>query len=169
MGKYDQISSAKVAKTGQYFKPGKYKVRVQAVKDVNSQQNGNKNYTVVECVVVESNNPEVPVGAERSQVIDMTNVMGFPNLKAFMAAVSGVDPTLESVNDLVEKFWQDQDPNKKYRTFGDIVEQLVVKLNILEGTLMDLECIEITKRDGEPFTKHNWGVRKIEEEQAQAS
>lgn len=157
MGKYDKIVDAKVTKTGQYFKPGRYRVKIAAVKDVESQLG--KNFTVIECVVIASDNPEVPVGAERSQVIDMGNIMGFPNLKAFMAAVSGVDPTLDTVNDEVEKFWQQNHPDRAYTPFPKIIEEFVVRDNVLEGTAMDLECIEITTKAGEPFTKHVWATR----------
>jgi hypothetical protein len=159
MGKYDKIVDAKVTKTGQYFKPGKYHVRLVAVKDVESQLN--KSFTIIECVVLSSNNPEVPVGADRSQVIDMGNIMGFPNLKAFMAAVSGVDPTLDSVNDDIEKYWQTQHPQRAFTSFPQIVENFVVRDNLLQDVEMDLECIEITTKAGEPFTKHVWGIRDV--------
>jgi hypothetical protein len=157
MGKYDHIASAKVTKSGQFFIPGRYKVRISAVKEVASQMG--KDFTIIETTVLQSNNPDVPVGASRSHVIDMNNVMGIINIKAFVAAASGVDPTLETVNDQVEAYWKAQDPHGVYRSFAQIVEDLIVKANILEGAEMDLECVAIRKRDGDPFTKYNWAIR----------
>jgi hypothetical protein len=166
MGKYDKIVDAKVTKTGQYFKAGRYRVQILAMKDVDSQKG--KNFTVIETRVLASDNPEVPVGAERSQVIDMGNVMGFPNLKAFMAAVSGVDGTQPNVNEEVEAYWQKQHPQKAYLAFPKIVES-VIEDNLLEDVEMDLECVDIKTQEGGDFTKHIWGVRDVSEDGATAA
>jgi hypothetical protein len=157
-GRYEGIAGAKVTKSGQFFLPGHFRVKINAVKEVLSQRG--KDFTIIETTVVQSNNPDVPVGAERSQVIDMNNVMGLPNIKAFVSAVSGVDPTLDSVNDQVEAYWASQDEKGVKRSFAEIVEDLIVKYNVLEGVEMDLDCIAIKTQKGTPFTKHIWGVRK---------
>lgn len=161
MGKYDKLADAQVSKTGQYFDVGNYRVKILAVKDVESTKGGNKNYTVIETRVVESNNPKIPVGSERSQVIDMGNVMGLPNLKAFVAAASGVDATMDSVNDDIEAYWARQDPQGAQRSLGDIVEELFVGANVLEDVEMELTCVEVKKQNGDPFTKYIWGTRDI--------
>jgi hypothetical protein len=159
-GWFDNIGEAKVSKTGQYFKPGKYRVRILAVKEVTGQLGGT--YTVIETKVLESNNPEIPVGSEKSQVIEMgaKKVMALPNVKAFIAAASGVDGTLENVNDLVEDYWFKLNPMGVRLPFSKIVEELVIKHNALEGVEINLECVEITTREGNPFTRHIWEIRR---------
>jgi hypothetical protein len=165
MGKYDKIETAEVTKTGQYFKPGNYRVRILAVKDVTSRKDG-KNYTIIETRVLQSNNVEIPVGSEKSHVIEMSNVMAFPNLKQFISAASGVDPTHPDCNHLVEEYWRQM--SGTHLPFGKIVEEYIVRDNMLEGSDMDLECTEISKKDGDPFTKHTWGIRNVEADLAEA-
>jgi hypothetical protein len=165
-GRFKGIEEAKVFKTGQYFKPGKYTVKINAAKWVDSAV-GSKSYFVIETTVSASNNPEVPVNAERSQVIDLGNVMGFPNVKYFVAATSGVDPTSTAINDEVSAYWSKQ--VGEHLDFEKICELLVSSANPLEGEVMELECVEVTTRNGDPFTKHNWLPRKISEETSAAN
>jgi hypothetical protein len=157
-GWYANIGSAKVQKTGQYFKPGQYRVKILAVKEVTGQLN--KNYTVIETRVLESDNPEIPVGSEKSQVIEMGNVMALSNIKAFMAAVSGVDATLDNVNTLVEEYWHKVNPDGVFLSFDKIMDEMVIKANALSDVELGLTCTEIKKRDGSPFTKYIWEVRQ---------
>jgi hypothetical protein len=158
MGTFDGIGGVSVSKGGAYFKQGKYSVDILAVKRVMSKV-GNKEYFVIETKVRSSNNPEVPVGADRSQVIDMSNVMGLPNVKGFIAAVSGVDPNVDTINDDVEKYWTGI--LGSFTSFPAVCELVISANNPLEGVSMDLECVEIKKKDGEPFTKHNWFPRQF--------
>lgn len=156
MGRYDGLSGAVASKGGVYMKPGKYRVRLSAVKDIVGQLG--VPWTVVEFSILESNNPEVPVGSDRSWVVDMSpgNVMGLPNIKGFLAAVSGVDGTLDDGTSRIVAYWRDK--TGVQNTVETIMGQYVVKENILEGTEMDLECVEITTKAGNPFTKFNWGI-----------
>jgi hypothetical protein len=160
MGRFDGIEDTKVYKTGQYFKPGKYRVKINNVKWVKASV-GSKEFAVIETEVLESSNPEVPVGGERSHVIDMGGVMGMPTFKAFVAAASGVDPSVNSINEDVEKYWAGVTGN--HLAYPKICEMLCPEDGVspLEDEVMDLECVEIKKKDGDPFTKHNWGVREI--------
>lgn len=155
---FDGIEQATVQKTGQWFHPGKYRVQIKAVKKVNGQK-GDR-YLVIETKVLESNNPEIQVGDEKSHVIKMGNVMALPNIKAFMGAVSGVDPTLENSNDLIEEYWHRNNPMGVRYSLGKIVDELVVQHNALEGVEMELECVATTTQEGNPFTKYNWQVRQ---------
>lgn len=155
---YSGISEKKVAKTGSYFKPGTYRVTILAVKEVKGQKN--RNFFVIETKVLQSNNPEVPVGAERSQVIPFDNVMALVNIKQFIAAVSGVDATLDDVNERVEAYWANLHPKGEVLPFEEIVSQMVVGANALADVEMGLECVEIATTEGQPFTKHTWEVRQ---------
>ncbi len=158
MGRFDGIESAKVYKTGQYFKVGKYRVKIKALKWVEAAV-GNKEFVVIETEVLESNTDEVPVGVERSHVITMSDVMGMPTFKGFVACASGVDPTLDAINDLVVDYWAGI--TGEHNSFAGICDLLCSEANPLEGEEMELECVEITTREGKPFTKHNWGVRAV--------
>jgi len=158
MGRFDGIETTKVTKTGSYFKPGMYKVRIKAVKWVKASV-GTKEFCIIETDVLESSNPEVPAGSERSHVIDMSTVMGMPTIKSFVACVSGVDPSSESINDEVVDYWAKA--TGSYSPFAKICDLICSDANPLEGEEMELECVEITTREGKPFTKHNWAVREV--------
>jgi hypothetical protein len=159
-GWFDAIGDKAIQKTGQYFKPGRYRVRIREVKKINGQK-GEK-FFVIETKVLESDNPEIQVGEERSQVVKMSNVMALINIKQFVAAASGVDPYLDKddVNLLVEKFWKEYHPQGVQLPFAAIVDQFIVQANALEDVEMGLECVDVrTKEDGK-FTKHIWEVRQ---------
>jgi hypothetical protein len=152
-GRFAGIEEAKVFKTGQYFKPGLYTVKIKAVKWVVGSV-GKKEFVVIETEVLESNNPEVPVGGERSQVIDYSSVMGQPNVKAFVAAASGVDPGSSNVNDEVSAYWSKT--VGEHLSFEAICDLIVSDTNPLEDVVLGLECVEVTTKSGDPFTKHSW-------------
>lgn len=156
---YEGVGDAKVSKRGNYMKPGKYLVKIQSVKEVKGQKAGEK-FFIVEMKVLESNNPEIAVGAEKAWVVKMENVMALPNIKAFVAAASGVDPFVENAKDLVEAFWTKMHPAGEQMTFSRIVSEMVVQANALEGVDMGLECVTTTTQEGNPFTVHNWEVRQ---------
>lgn len=162
MGMFGKIEEAKVTKTGQYFGPGKYQVKLLVVKEVESTKNSNKEYVAIETKVLASDNPAHPAGAERSQVIDMTNVMGLPNFKGFLAAVSGVDPSMESLNSDVCNYWKSKVESEI--TLEQVCELVVSPANPLEGLVMDLECVTIKTQAGGDFTKHIWAPRDVSKE-----
>jgi hypothetical protein len=158
LGQFDGIKDVDVSKGGQYFKPGSFRVKITGVKMVDSASSPGKSFFVVETLVLKSSNPEILEGAERSQVITMGQTMSLPNVKAFMAAASCVDPASETINDEVEAYWQ-----KKLNEnvpFGRLCELVVSEANPLGGLEMDLECVQITtKGEKKPFTKHLWQPR----------
>ena len=129
MGRFDGIETTKVFKTGQYFKVGKYRVRILALKWVKASV-GAKEFCVIETEVLESNNAEVPVGAERSHVIDMSGVMGMPTFKAFVACVSGVDPSVSSINEDVVEYWAGV--TGEHNSFAGICEMCGVQCRCAE-------------------------------------
>jgi hypothetical protein len=153
------IEQAKVSKTGLYFKVGKYRVKINAVRWIKASV-GAKEFVVIETEVLESNNNEVPVGAERSQVIDMTGVMGMSNVKGFVAAISGVDSSSSNLNEQIEAYWAGLLGSPL--PLSDICDMICSEANPLGGEEIDLECVEVTKRDGDPFTKHMWATRSTQ-------
>jgi hypothetical protein len=159
--RFKGIEDSRVFKTGQYFLPGKYSVKINAVKWVNAAV-GNKSYFIVETTVLASSNAEIAVNGERSHVIDMSNVMGLPNVKAFVAAVSGVDASGTDVNDQVAQYWSQQ--LGEHIGFEGICELICSDSNPLAEEEMDLECFMTKTKDGGDFTKHNWLPRAVSTE-----
>jgi len=158
MGKYDfeGARDATPSRGGVYMKPGNYRVQIQASKWIKGQLG--KNFFIVEFKILKSDNPEVPVGAQRSWVVDMStsNVMRGPNVKGFIAAVSGVDGSLDDAADRIEEYWRAQ--SGADLGFEAIMGELVIDQNILENVEMDLECVNISTRTGGEFTKFNWAT-----------
>jgi hypothetical protein len=90
----------------------------------------------------------------------MTNVMGLPNFKAFVAAISGVDSSLGDLNDRIEAYWASLLGSSL--PLAKICDMICSESNPLEGEEINLECVEVKKKDGDPFTKHNWITRDIQ-------
>lgn len=159
MGVFSRVREAKVSGGGQYFEPGLYRVRIKETKLIDSSKDAGKQFFIIETVVIDSNNEKIPSGVDRSQVIPLGETMSLPNIKAFIAAASGVDPLDEEVNEKVEAFWS--------KLAGEAVDfekvcDLFTETNPVEGEEMSLECVEITtKGKKQPFTKHNWEPRAV--------
>lgn len=164
MSMFDGIENAAVSKSGQYFKEGSFEVELKEIKDQQSTASAGKRFFIIETVVVSSTNPEVPVRSERSQVIPMGEQMSFPNVKAFIAAASGVDPNAEDVNQQVEAYWEKVCGNSV--SFSGICELVCGPAQPLKGQRMKLVCQQITtKAKKMPFTKHLWTPRDVSAEQ----
>lgn len=164
MGLFSKIETTQVTKTGRYFEAGNYKIVILACKVVESQADP-RHFFIIETRVLESDNDKIEVGGEYSQVIDLNNQMGIPNVKGFVAAASGVEPTSEAVNSLIEEEWKRRAADKRYgldeseilmllnddRGKSEKLEKLDVEaitefivhesVNPLEGIEMKLECI----------------------------
>jgi hypothetical protein len=96
-GLFSKVAESKVSKTGNFFLaredggPARYIVQITMCKSQTSKASG-KVFAVIEARVKASSTPRVQIGDERSQLIDMTNVMGPINVKKFVAAALGIDP-----------------------------------------------------------------------------
>ena len=157
MSLYSDISEASVSRSGQYFKPGNFLVKIEAVKEQESQKES-KIWFIIETKVLESDNPDVKVGGDYSQVIDTTNVMFLPNVKGFMAAVSGVEASSETINEEIEKYWEGV--MGEYVSFERVCELVASEGNPLQGIEIELQCVEIRTKDDRPFTRHIWQTRQ---------
>jgi len=153
MGIFKGIDKAEVTGGSQYFLPGKYKVKVDVVKLVQSRKSL-ADLFVVETTVIESNNIERPSGSRASQVIKMGEVMSLPNIKKFLGAAVGVDATSASANDGIEKAFSDATGRRM--SIEDCAEYVVSAENPMGEIELRLECVEIETKRGTPFTKHNW-------------
>ena len=158
MSIFDGIKDVVVSKSGSYFEPGNYKVRIKAVKKQKSQAGKNMVWFIIETVVLMSDNPNIKVNGEYSQVIDTSGVMFLPNVKRFMAAVSGVNPASETINDEVEAYWKEV--LGQYVPFNELCERVVGPANPFEGIELELKCSLTTTKEDKPFTLHLWQPRE---------
>ena len=156
MGLFSNVAEADVTGGGVYFLPGQYTVRIEGVKTVRSQKN-RKDYWIVETTILESSNPERPSNSHASQVVDIGNVMGPVNIKAFVAAASGLDATQADVNDRLIDTWEELAGSRM--SIEEICELCCDEdTNPLGGLVMPLECQNIKTRGGGDFTKHFWSA-----------
>lgn len=159
MGIFSKVQESKVSGGGVYFLPGVYRVEIENVKAIQSRRN-NKDYFIIECRILESSNEDRPAGTSASQAIDITNVMGPVNIKAFIAAASGITPTADDVNEQLIAFWEEATDVEL--SIEEICELVCDEdENPLQGLEMDLECVlEKTRNTGSDFTKHYWTPRE---------
>lgn len=153
MGLFADVEDAEVSQGGVYFLPGLYINEISKCKTQRSQRN-NKDYFIVECMIKQSTCEELPAGRKASQVIDINNIMGPPNIKAFVAAASGLDPVAPNINELLIDTWKGL--TQTHMTIEQICERVVAADNPLEGIELFLEATLIKTRAGNPFTKHFW-------------
>lgn len=141
---YGRAAQAEVSQGGSYFKEGTYKVRINRCLEKVSNKT-RSDLAIIEAEVVESTNVAVPVGSVRSQVIDFSKPSAEGNLKGFCQAA------VESMHK--QGILDGNAPDEEVD--GETM-QAIMQNDIAVGTLMNLECVNITTKAGNPFTKHNW-------------
>jgi hypothetical protein len=158
MGLFAGIDEATPTKGGVYFQPGKYIVEIAAVKTIKSQREKNKDFFVIETEVIASDHTAqangLKAGSKPSQAIDMGNIMAIPNVKGFVAAVSGVHPDATDLNTQIVAVWQGL--TGAVLNVKQITERIIAGDNPCGGVRLFAEAVEIKTRGGEPFTKINW-------------
>lgn len=123
-----------------YFLPGQYKVKLLAVKMIVSRKKDD--LFIVECEILESNNPDRPVGSKASQVINLKQDAAMGNIKGFLAAANGIHPgDTARVDAEIDE---------------DVSEYAVSSDNPLAGTILNLSCVNVKTRAGGDFTLHHW-------------
>lgn len=143
MGKFSGVGGAKVGGGGVYFLQGKYTVEVIKCMLMNSRKR--EELFIVECKIIKSSEPKRPVDMKCSWVVKMSQDAALGNIKGFIAAAMEVDPDSDQISD---SEWEDN------------CEAAVDDDNPLAGTIVDLECSDITTRAGDPFTLHRWSTAK---------
>lgn len=138
-GKYGGLGDARANQGGLYMLPGVYEVKVLKVTDMESRKGDD--LFIVELEIVESDNDARRPGMKPSWVVNLKQDAALGNIKGFIAAAMGMDPSDESVS---SDEWE------------DAVETAVSKENPLAGTMMHLECVNIKTREGGDFTLHRW-------------
>lgn len=135
MSKYAGIEDARISGGYSYFEEGRYKVKIVEVKEKETRTKGDA--FIIECEVLESSVPEViPVGAIRSQYINMTVEPALGNIKQFMSACMACEPEEISAAD---------------------VEDAVSENQPLVDMVLDLVCTKgKTQKEKKDFTFHKW-------------
>jgi hypothetical protein len=145
MGFFTGIEQADISGTKPYFETGTYVVDIMRVFTLTSRKQ--QKLFIIECEIVESDNPNRPPGMECSQVIVIkpdTPAMG--NVLAFIAASQGIDPYNTANKELIKK-----------EITEAFCEYVVTKENPLGGKRLRLKCAPIKTKADTDFTVHYWG------------
>lgn len=153
MGRFTAINQAQVSAGGVYFLPGSYVTEILRV-FVMKNWKGDE-FFIAECKILDSDNSERPVGSKASMVVNMDNVSAMGNIKAFLAAASGIDP------------------KNSVRVNAEITEEIaeiaVAEGNPFAGTVLELDARIVKTREGGDFTKHFWSPSTQPDRQASVS
>lgn len=167
-GIFGGVADAKVNKTGNYFLtrsdggPGRYMVEIQCCKTITSQRDRTL-FAVIEGRVKASTVPEVKVGDERTQLIEIGTTMGPINLRKFVAAALGVDPygKHDDVTIAIERAGSDLLGRRA--TVEAVCEWIFGDENPLgvskpgeSGVEVGLETKSTKTKKGSDFTVHEW-------------
>lgn len=147
MGLFDGLQNAQVFERGQYLTPGEYTLEIQKTIAKRSQNSGD--VFIVEFTILESNNPEKPVGSRASWVQSFKNVtIALSSIKEFLLAALGVDTSdkakLREVEPRIEDIM-----NTCVASPGD---------NPLTGERIKVSVVNVTTKKGGPFSRHDWRV-----------
>jgi len=149
MSDFDGIEKAQVFKSSNYILPGTYPILfINSLKKIRSQKNGNKLF-IAELDIIESKVDGRPPGTDMSAIFNLTKhgETALGNVKALLAAAIDV-------------------PEDKID--AKTADLAVSSENPFHGRLIRCEAVDITTRDGEPFTKPNFSPLPAEL-QAQAA
>jgi hypothetical protein len=135
---------------GQYFEPGLYKVKVEAVKLRESSKDGAELF-IIETKILESNREDRPAGATCSQIIKLGNGVqrqtSMRDVKQFLASCLNI----ENPNDYVPEDGEDPD-----EFWANAAEAAVG--GGCNGVELGLEAYHIQTKSGGTFTKHVWSA-----------
>lgn len=154
MGLWDNVSNkdmndARSTKGGVYFKPGNYVVRVLRCKELVTRAKDEA--FIAECEVLDSDNPECPVGQRPALYIEkndayptlwLGNVMDFVRAGMSSMAVQAGDEAPE-----------------KIELTKEIAEAVTGEENLLAGVILLVHAYNtVTKGKGANFTRFEWTV-----------
>lgn len=133
MGRFSGVREARISNSGVYFLQGLYTVEVQRVYMLTSRKR--EDFFVVESKILESDNAERRPGMTCTWMVKMSQDAALGNIKAFVSAAT--DTPADEIDE-------------------DSCELVVDDDNPLAGTVMKLEVVDITTREGNPFSLHKW-------------
>lgn len=126
-----------------YFEPGDYRVRVTRVKSYYSKDptKGRTLYFTIEAEILQSNQPQRPIGMLCSHVINISKEMGMQDMKRFVASANQLSP---------------DNPDNNARVNAGVIQDVVGTEQPLAGVEMLLHCYATSTRNGGTFTVHRW-------------
>lgn len=130
MGMFDKIKEASVTEGGQYVLPGMYRAQINYCKQKTTRKG--IGMVAVELRVLESTNPDRPVGSDMSWVVTMDKDAAMGNVKQFIAAVMGIDP-------------------KEVDVPG--AEMIFSEANPLKGKFIRISAFNKPTKEGKDFTR----------------
>lgn len=134
-----------------WFEAGKYFVRIDSVQGRDGR--GGKVWFIVEAELLEiestTDEDKMKVGKVYSQTINFSQDMGPINVKRFILAAMGLDPSDSENNDKVGE---------------EEVDLAVSEEQPLAGIELWLQCDQIQTKSGNPFTKYTWFAAEGDEE-----
>lgn len=132
-GLFDTIKDAHYAENV-FFLPGRYRVEVQACKSGTTRKKAD--YFLVECKILQSTNPDRPVGSKATHFI---------TLKPDTAALAEVKRFVSVATDT---------PEKEVDAAG--VEMLVSDEQPLRGKVLDVTVVNVKTKTGGDYSRHQW-------------
>lgn len=139
---------------GTYLGPGVFDVQVDRCLLKQTQKSGIG--FIAELTVLESSNPDHPVGVQRGWFQKMNTAPSLPAVKAFLLAVLGIDT----------------DDAAKVADVSGKLETLMPRIagaeNILAGWRVHVQCTMIKTGKGGDFTRHDWEPYNYAQRQLQA-
>ena len=133
MGIFATVADSKPTVGGKYFLPGNYLVEIQRCKEGETRKK--IPFFVVECKIIQSDNPDMKVGTDCSWLVMMDKDAAPGNIKAFVMAAAGVE------EDEVDEAG---------------CEEICSERQPLAGTKMRVEAYNKPTKAGMPFTRLNW-------------
>lgn len=130
---FSGIEEARISEGGVYFKPGVFRVEVEAVKGLKDRKGVGT--FVVEGTLLESSEPSLPVGTAVSWVVKLDKEPALGNIKAFIAAAMGEDAK---------------------NVTAESVDLVISAGNPLKGTKLRASAQNIKTKAGNDFTKITW-------------
>lgn len=122
------------------FTPALYEVEIKRVLTMTSRKKDD--LFIVEAKIVNSDCPERKPGMTCSWVVNMKQDAALGNIKGFIAAANGIDPSDEAKTDEA--------------VTEEVCDLAVGEDQPLAGLKVGLECVMIETKKGDPFTLHRW-------------
>lgn len=148
MGIFSGMKDAKKQVGGVYFKKGVYVVEVKAVKTGKTRKG--VIFFVVECKILESDNPERTPGMSVSWMVTADKDAFLSNVRGFVAEATDVD--FETVDEVD-------------------AEAVCATDNPLEGLIISAEAVDVPTKAGSNYTRVTWEriPEEMQEEYRQAA
>lgn len=144
MGKrFGGVGAAKMNRRGVFFDPGEYEIDVKRCEYMTARDK--EEFFIVETIIVETNNPAHPVGAERNWMPKMNQDMSEVNLKGFCVACLGLE---DADADGIAKV-SDEDFQIMLEAALDGPDK--ENTNALAGTALHVSVVETTLKNGAKF------------------